>query len=157
MIMTDSEFLDFVYKWASGNLANLGRVWPLEGGWEAWAQAEIAAYINGVDPTYSVEREALAYGDGRRADLLLNKGASLQSQDWIVVELKCQSIPSARNFVSGLNSDYYKLQEVSPTYTKSQKLTLGIFIDGGTEQTLNEQGYKTKSVSDEVGLAWYRV
>ena len=103
MILTVDEFVQVVEQWAKASLPAIGRVWPLRGGWEEWAQAEIAAYINAIDPSYSVEREADTYGDRRRADLLINQGASQWAQEWIVVEMKCQCPHSPYAFAAGFN------------------------------------------------------
>ena len=41
MNLTANDFLGAVFAWANANVERIAVVWPLSGGWEAWAQAEV--------------------------------------------------------------------------------------------------------------------
>ncbi|NBB17292.1 hypothetical protein GVN21_18165 [Caulobacter sp. SLTY] len=155
MIMNIDTFVQVVEQWARESLPAIGRVWPLRGGWEEWAQAEIAGYINSIDPSYSVEREVYLFGDDRKADLLINQGASQWAPDWIVVELKCQCPHSPYAFAAGFNKDKTKITELVEPYSSAQKLCLGICVDGRTLEGMGSMGYTIIWIEKEVGLVVY--
>lgn len=154
MILTLDQFLAYVVEWANQNVASMKRLWPLPGGWEAWAQAEIAGYINDVDASTSIQREARVYDNGKRADFLLNPGTTLQPAQQIVVEMKCESLLNRTAYITGLNKDVTKLQnDLSGPYNTCQKLALGIFFSPEAGDALQQLGYTVVITENEIGVA----
>ena len=154
MILTLDQFLTFVLEWAQQSVQNIRRVWPLPGGWEAWAQAEIAAYINEIDASTSIQREARVYPGQKRADFLLNVGTTLQLPQQVVVEMKCESLNNRAAFIPGINKDVTKLQnELEVPYNTCQKLTLGIFFSREAGDQLQRLGYTVIFTENEIGVA----
>ncbi|MFN4176532.1 hypothetical protein [Phenylobacterium sp.] len=157
MNLTANDFLGAVFAWANANVERIAVVWPLAGGWEAWAQAEIAGYINATQPAAFVEREAHVYADpGLTADFLVNNPELNDPSDEIVVELKCESFRNWRNFVTGLEIDAYKLNgQMRPDLCGCRKISLGIFFSPESEERLAElPGYTITFTNDgAIGIA----
>lgn len=157
MNLTANDFLGAVFAWANANVGRIAVVWPLNGGWEAWAQAEIAGYINATNPGAFVEREVHAYAEpGLTADFLVNNPELNDPRDELVVELKCESFRNWKNFVTGLELDVYKLNGQMRTELRGcQKISLGLFFSPESEERLDElKGYTVTFTDDgSVGIA----
>lgn len=154
MILTIDQFFGYVFAWADTNVPNIRRVWPLQGGWEAWAQAEIAGYINEIDASTSIIREARVYNEGRRADFLLNQATTNQYSQQVVVEMKCESLHNQGAFISGVNKDVAKVQtKLQAPFNQCQKVTLAIFFSQEAANSLAELGYTLQTSQNEIGVA----
>lgn len=71
-----------------------------KGGWEGWAQVEIARYL--LKNAVEVDREKNV--EGARIDLHIN-------DEWYV-ELKCQSIENSERLLPGVAKDIVKLDSI---------------------------------------------
>lgn len=122
------QFLAAVYDWMSTHVEAIEANWPQAGGWEAWAQSEIVRYLGHIHPLVIAQREHNVFADpAQRADFLIN--APEHFAENIVVEMKCQSLSNAQNFVNGLANDVYKLDHgLDASYSVSRKLVIGFFF-----------------------------
>ncbi|MFN7112212.1 MAG: hypothetical protein ACK4M2_11295 [Brevundimonas sp.] len=156
MPLSPRDFLDLVQAWAGANVPRIRNVWPLQGGWEAWAQAEIAAFVNADDRPTWIMRESRAYPDNSRADFLVNDPFQNEATDEIVVEMKCESLGNWDAFVDGLRYDVYKLQgDLGMGLNPAQRMVLGIFFSPESEAKLAQlAGFTITYTPDrEVGIA----
>jgi hypothetical protein len=156
MPLSPRDFLALVQGWADANVNRIRNVWPLQGGWEAWAQAEIAGFVNAAAPDTWILREARVYPDNSRADFLINDPFQNPATDEIVVEMKCESLRNWDAFVDGLRYDAWKLNgalgmELAPAH----KMVLGIFFSPESQAELARlQGFTiTYTPNREVGIA----
>lgn len=156
MNLNVNDFVALVTEWANANVDRIGTVWPLDGGWEAWAQAEIAGYINARAPDTWLRREVRVYSNGGRCDFLVNDPFTNDNRDEIVVEMKCESLNNWAAFVDGLRADTYKLSDPYMDYRTGSKISFGIFVTTESEQQLAMlQGYTLSYTNDgQIGLAF---
>ncbi|WP_372784960.1 hypothetical protein [Phenylobacterium sp.] len=139
MNLTVQHFRDQVIGWVHENTDRIRVVWPLAGGWEAWAQAEIAGHINRHVAEAFIDREPPVYLDGSRADLLINNPFQNDASELIVVEMKCESLRNWRAFVDGLRYDAWKLQgAMRMGLGASKKMVIGLFFSPESEEQLAE-------------------
>ena len=156
MNLSVPNFCELVLAWANENVDRTRLVWPLAGGWEAWAQAEIAGHINMRVAESFVDREPPVYLDGSRADLLINNPFQNGAADLIVVEIKCESLRNWRSFVDGLRYDAWKLSgAMRMGLGASRKVVLGLFFSPESEEQLAElSGFETVYTADRaIGVA----
>lgn len=156
MPLSPRDFLALVQGWADANVDRISAVWPLSGGWEAWAQAEIAAFINAAAPDAWIQREPRVYPDNTRADFLVNDPFQNPATDEIVVEMKCESLRNWDAFVDGLRYDVYKLQgNLGMGLNPAHRMVLGLFCSQESEAKLAQlAGFTITYTPDrEVGIA----
>ena len=156
MPLSTRDFLTLVQGWANANVNRISTVWPLNGGWEAWAQAEIAACVNASAPEAWIMREPRAYPDNTRADFLVNDPFLNAPADEIVVEMKCESLQNWDGFVNGLRYDAYKLHgDLGMGLNPAHRMVLGIFFSPESEAQLAQlAGFTlTYTAGQEIGIA----
>jgi hypothetical protein len=104
-----NTFRTETFNWANANDPRFHLFWPLQGGWEHWVQAEVAAAIINVNSAYEILREQPIYTNGQVCDWLLNEQTGGNSR--IAVELKCQrgTDPTAAVFIQDIANDIQKL------------------------------------------------
>ncbi|KAK1529686.1 hypothetical protein CPAR01_11998 [Colletotrichum paranaense] len=81
-----------------------------KGGWEGWAQVEIAHFIKSSYPNLRVTREDGVYdGNTKRSDLVLQNGSGIRT----IIELKCErgNVSSPKWIVDEVIKDAEKLQK----------------------------------------------
>lgn len=91
--MQVANILKEVEHWTTHAMYQIDSAWKQKGGWEGWAQVEIALAFTEKDSDvgehYEVTREGYPYGGLHRADIILTpKDAQYRTE---VIELKCQS------------------------------------------------------------------
>lgn len=156
MPLSPRDFLALVQAWADANVDRIRNVWPLAGGWEAWAQAEIAAFANADDRLIWIMREPRVYPDSSRADFLVNDPFQNPATDEIVVEMKCESLRNWGAFVDGLRYDVWKLNgALGMDLAPAHKIALGIFFSPESQAELAQlQGFTiTYTPNREIGIA----
>jgi hypothetical protein len=120
-----------MFNYAAQNYQKFKYFWPLGGGWEAWVQAEVAAYIVQKDSTYEIAREPRElYNNTQVPDWGLN--LQMGGSERIAVELKCQRGRDldGKTFVNEIRSDAQKLNAGNlPQGVK--KLVVGIYYSVG--------------------------
>lgn len=101
-----------MFAWAEQSYTRFRYFLPLDGGWEYWVQAEVAAFIVNANSSYEIWREPGGlYANNQRPDWGLN----LQTGGYerIAVELKCQRGTDLHGsiFFNDIVSDANKLNE----------------------------------------------
>lgn len=156
MPLSPRDFLALVQGWADANVGRIRNVWPLAGGWEAWAQAEIAGFVNASAPEVWLMREPRVYPDNSRADFLINDPFQNPATDEIVVEMKCESLRNWDAFVDGLRYDAWKLNgALGMDLAPAHKMVLGIFFSPESQAELARlQGFTITYTPDRsIGIA----
>jgi hypothetical protein len=129
MKLTAAGFIDRVYAWANDNVERIEAMNQVSGGWEAWALAEIAAYIQNGTPGAYIARDPMVYIDRSSADFLVNDLAMNDVEDEIVVEMKCEFHRDWNGFVEAVKFDSYKLDNAMRLELgHAHKVSLGLFI-----------------------------
>jgi len=109
-VINYNTFRAAVFGWASNHYGRFQHFYPLDGGWEYWVQAEVAAHIFTLNNTYELLRERNIYQNTQKADWLLNSLTGGNAR--IAVELKCQrgADLSGSGFARGIAADIRKLE-----------------------------------------------
>jgi hypothetical protein len=156
-IITSEEFLKHVGAWIKDNKERMHRIWPLKGGWEAWAQAEICAHIFSDQPLSDVLREQPIYSGNMQVDFLVNSGTKKVAQDVLAVELKCESLGNHQNFLEGFRADQGKLsQSMSKDFEKCTRLCMGIFTSRKAQDQIKQLQGVQATIVDDIGVVWSR-
>jgi hypothetical protein len=106
-----------IAEWARQNSDKVREAWSEKGGWECWAQVELARSLRASIPGgghVTVLREERVYQTPRRrgtptkerADLVLRSAATT-----LVIELKCESINNVDDFGDAVYRDYEKVRD----------------------------------------------
>ena len=128
MPLTLNGFGGYLTDWTKKYEDEFSLYYPLKGGWEAWVQASVAAYIISQDDTVDILREQAIFQIAQqKVDWLFNNNAH-QEVDKIAVELKCQSLQNQANFTNGLQADIDKMAvaNIKVGYKGSQRAVVGI-------------------------------
>ena len=144
MKITVKEFATYVNSWAGARGSDFKYYLPLKGGWEAWTQADLAAYILSKDSTVDILREQMIYQGQQKVDWLINNGDPTKA-DRIAVELKCQSFENQSGFVKGLDNDEKKLDQnnLNSNYKGCQTIVMGIAFESNAFEWMKKNGYTT--------------
>jgi hypothetical protein len=142
-MITVSKFVEGLKLWADERgWKGLEMVYGLDGGYEAWFQAEIAGYLNKhVKDAAAREQGVYKHGDWR-VDLLLNPKEP--SGDQILVEIKTQTINQEAyiQFLNEVEKDKKKLDGDPPQdgrnniYTGNTALILALTINETTAKMM---------------------
>lgn len=141
MSLSLEGFGGYLGNWATKYENEFKLYYPLKGGWEAWVQASVAAYIIYHDSTIDILREQLIFNvSQQKVDWLLNDTDQSVAKK-IAIELKCQSFENQKNFISGLDADIAKLAEANlkQAYHGCQRAVVGLCF---TEDALQWMGTK---------------
>jgi hypothetical protein len=160
MIISYNELLNAIGQWANNKANDFQYYWPLKGGWESWAQAEIAAFILNADSTSDIEREQHVYtNNSLSTDILVNANITANQQQILVVEMKCESlyqqIRDRNAFLNGIDADILKLHRnnLKPNFQNAQRCVLGIYFDNAARNGLMQRGFFEFFENGEVGCA----
>jgi hypothetical protein len=126
--LSTDQFIKLVQSWLGSKTRELNTCWTTKGGWEGWAQCDLAIMLLHENSAYEVEREMPSvYGSANQPDFVINNGK--RGHERIVVELKCESFNNIDNFVKGLNIDVAKLAQknLAGDYKNATRLSLGFF------------------------------
>jgi hypothetical protein len=150
MPLSLKNFSAYLGGWAQNYEKEFKLYYPLKGGWEAWAQASVAAYIINKDSTVDILREQLIFdGSQQKVDWLLND-TDQSVTNKIAIELKCQSFENQNKFTTGLEGDIAKLAEANlkAAYHGCRRAVVGICF---TEDALQWMGAKNFKLLHETG------
>lgn len=155
---TVDEFVSQTIAWAASRRDRFRYNFPVKGGWEAWIQVDLCAFILARNSTYDILREqGIFTTPAKRADLLLN--AQLAAVQRIPVEMKSESFENHGNFVGGVSADLAKIgNERTPAYSQSSCVNLAVAFSPGNLNAvlaLQPAGHRVfKSIwqSDEVAV-----
>ena len=127
------DVLAITAQWAVERIDTIREIYWQRGGWERWAQVELALLFTQQYPATNTTREQLVYvGSTRRADLTLE----LKGEETQVIEMKMESLwqdsssGGPANFVNALKNDIYKIDvnNLLPKYRPALVYALGITL-----------------------------
>lgn len=105
-----------IRNWAAANAEKLHKAYSYKGGWEGWAQVELAIVLeqdHGAQASYHqnvITREDTVYdGTAQRCDILLTTNQSGIPKWYNFIELKCESSGMQDKFVGVVEADYAKV------------------------------------------------
>lgn len=149
-----------VFNWANQHQARFQYFWPLNGGWEHWVQAEVAAFVLTVNNAYEILREQNIYTNNQTADWALNQQTG--GDERIAVELKCQrgTDPNGVTFTNDINDDVAKLR-AGNLPVGVQTALVGIYYSQGAQDGIQDnynftmQNRRTYN-NNEIGVFVFR-
>lgn len=153
------NFANEILQWCTTAAGRFKMFWPLKGGWEAWVQAEVAAYLLHQNSAYDVLREQPIYQNGRQSvDWLLND-SSMSVVNKIAIELKCQSLGNSQAFIQGVQHDIVKLNigNLKPEYQNCQRGMMVIYFDSQARDWVLQNNFVEIFNNNEVGCAMRRL
>ncbi len=115
MLLPYEDFRSAVFAWADENEERFRLFWPLQGGWEHWVQAEVAAYIINENSASEILREQPIYNNGQVADWLLNEQTGGQRADCGRVEMPARERPERAKLCPGHYERHSQAQWQHPT------------------------------------------
>lgn len=160
MILSLDNFVTYLAQWCELKTNTLyppfGSYPLLKGGWEAWMQADFAAYLISVNNTYDVLREQYIYGGQQRVDWLVNSTLTPDTHQMLAVELKCESLGQYVAFVGDVKDDIAKLKTISGKY---QTLMVAMFFEEEAKAALQALDFTLiyESPDNTMGCAVSRV
>lgn len=111
MTLTYDQYAERLLAWCEFRGDSLRNYFPLKGGWEAWVQADYAAFVLAWNSTVDILREVPVYVNNRqRCDWLFNNTDPTVTQK-LVIEIKCQSFDNRDAFTAGVGEDIAKLNQ----------------------------------------------
>ncbi len=122
---------DVIKRWASENIGRIIKAYTQKGGWEGWAQVEIATALSDYrrasfaragdalraaltrtlreEPVYPSTLTAKGGTSQKRADIVVEVGGP-ESREFVIIELKCEGANNSAAFVAATNDDIAKVQ-----------------------------------------------
>jgi hypothetical protein len=140
----EDVLLGFQY-WSIDQMAKILEIYPQKGGWEGWAQVELALGFTQYYADLNTEREVQVYvGNKRRADLVFTSKSDPRGEIKQIIELKVETsygdAASAGSFVTNLTTDLDKITDngVRPEYLPALVIATGCtFVKAVNEYALN--------------------
>jgi hypothetical protein len=154
-MITYDQYANFLLEWCKFRGDSLKNYFPLKGGWEAWVQADYAAYVLSYDSTVDILREVPIYNNAQqRCDWLYNN-TSVNVTDKIAIEIKCQSFDNRDAFTAGVAADIAKLNQnnIRPSFKTCQTGVLGLFFTNEAKQWLEANQFIVIFNNSQVGCA----
>ncbi|KAL5372178.1 hypothetical protein PMIN06_010258 [Paraphaeosphaeria minitans] len=127
---TLDDILSIIGQWGIDNYLTIREVYWQKGGWEGWAQVELALLFTQQYKKTNTFREELVYwGNNRRADLTLE----LQGEKTQVIELKMESLfqdqapGGVTSFITKMKEDILKIDtyNLKPEYRPALVYAIG--------------------------------
>lgn len=156
--------------------SDIEAAYALKGGWEGWAQVELALYLKGKCKGCIVEREQAVYtAKGQAAgwdattgkalaDLVIAPaaGKAMDLDNTAIIELKCRNVQH-KNFVALVKADLAKIEdELVAPYDKVHGVTRVVAIGTGANDEIelgkqyNLEQLKLKAkVDGKEMVLWY--
>lgn len=105
MSLSDKTIYGWVQSWVLNNKEKIVQIYLQKGGWEGWAQVELASHLASLPGHPNIERESHVFENDRQAvdiKITCNDGTVF------LVELKCESLfaSAGGSTISGGNSTY---------------------------------------------------
>ena len=151
--MNYEQLIKYLSEWCTYRAEYFKYLWPLKGGWEAWVQADFAAYLvqkDGLFPDQApipIQREYPI--NNQKIDLFF--GATVENG--FFAEIKCQSFGNWDAFTNGLMDDVNKLNELQNLAGQNNVQIRTAVIGLGFEQTalqyMQAQGFELAYYSSE--------
>ncbi|KAK3369918.1 hypothetical protein B0H63DRAFT_514157 [Podospora didyma] len=100
---TNIRLIDEIVKWAGNNAPILAEIYSQKGGWEGWAQVELARAIPGWLGGSCSREYREVYTNHDRADIFHENPLTNRRN---VIELKCQSAFQDDTNIAGFGTQY---------------------------------------------------
>ncbi|WP_118973301.1 hypothetical protein [Taibaiella koreensis] len=155
MTLTYDDYATFLINWCAIRGSEFKLYFPLKGGWEAWAQADYAAYVLAQNNTYDILREVAIYTNARqRVDWLFNNN-DLDVKKKLAVEIKCQSFENRDAFIAGVEADIAKLAQnkIKLQFRTCQTGVMGIYFEDTARTWMLANNFTEIFVNGEIGCA----
>lgn len=155
MTITYDQYAELLIRWCKFRGDSLKNYFPLKGGWEAWVQADYAAYVLEWDSTVDILREVPIYKNGRqRVDWLFNNTDPAVAKK-MAIEIKCQSFDNRDAFTAGVAADALKLAQdnLNPAFQTCQTGVLALFFTEEAGRWLESKKFIVIYNNKEVGCA----
>lgn len=166
----DVPIAGIISEWALKNIARIVRAYTQKGGWEGWAQVEIAtALYDDRDAPYAdakdalmaakttVSREVAIYPptltkkggvSQKRADIVVEFGAPSR-REFIIIELKCEGFYNKDAFVQAVKEDVVKVDgDIENSFKPARMWALGF----STSQEVYDEMSRRRPEADRVVL-----
>ncbi|KAJ3992277.1 hypothetical protein F5050DRAFT_960625 [Lentinula boryana] len=112
-VVDKNPMMESIVEWANLNGTRLEKAYNQKGGWEGWAQVELASYLEqvfGGEGVATVTREDNVYnGNDQRSDLLITTQKPNGTSFTNMFELKCESSANSGNFRTKVRADCTKI------------------------------------------------
>lgn len=129
-----------VNNWARQNISKIVSAYQQKGGWEGWAQVEIATALEKSRESASAEealkgtlteasREVHVYADHskQRADVVIASRSRIIPKHFVIIELKCEGQYFKGDFVQEVEEDIEKLKgRISDDFKPAKAWALAI-------------------------------
>ncbi len=159
--MNYEQLIKYLSEWCSYRADFFKYLWPLKGGWEAWVQADFAAYLVQKEGLFTdlesipIQREYPI--NNQRIDLFF--GATVENG--FFAEIKCQSFGNWNMFTNGLTEDINKLTELQKVAAQNNvpisTAVIGIGFEQAALQQMQSQGFELVYFSSEVVCGVFEV
>lgn len=122
--------MDLIKSWAEGRVSTMQRAYCTKGGWETWAQVDLALYAEQHSKNLKFEREVMAYLTDRkdpsleRADFIV----TIDGREKQVVEFKVD-LQTGSELVERFEVDIKKAQKLmNEKYKDAQVFAIAIAL-----------------------------
>ena len=143
-----SNVFEWIKGWAAEKSPKIKKVYKFNGGWEKWAQIDMALYMNDLLNTRSISlREVNAYTNERsKADLFLRPFDDLDPG--LLVELKCYNqyldlASASRDFVNGVMKDVEKRTTIKDAWKELWYMAVGVGVGKDVLKEVSREVEKT--------------
>jgi hypothetical protein len=154
MTLTYAQYKDYLIEWCKARGATFKYFFPLKGGWEAWVQADYAAFVLSKNSAYDILREVAIYKNNyQRVDWLFNNNDVVAQK--IAVEIKCQSFENHDSFIAGVGADIDKLAQdnLKLSFQTCQTGVMGIYFEEKARTWMLANEFTELFNNGEVGCA----
>lgn len=154
MTLTYDQYAALLLEWCGIRGDSFKNYFPLKGGWEAWVQADYAAYVLSWNSTVDILREVPIYVNPRqRVDWLFNNNDVVTSK--LAIEIKCQSFDNRDAFTAGVGADIAKLNQlnINPHFQTCQTGVLAICFSEDALLWLQGNGFAIIYNNGQVAVA----
>jgi hypothetical protein len=144
-IKKNNPILASIAAWAEEKSDMIQFAYNTKGGWEGWAQVELAArlykdhgYKYGPNQQSKIVREVPIYTSSNRsaADIAIYKNGD-PAQGALIFELKCESYKSTDKFKKNVLLDWEKVTGgLKPEFTSADIWVIGLAISNDANQAM---------------------
>jgi hypothetical protein len=152
---TEDDVLKIVINWATLKSLLIGEAYAQSGGWEGWAQVELAIAFKRAFPDTTIQREVHSFDvSSYKADFML----TYPGYRPLIIEIKCESsgqdIPGPSAFWRDYATDLQKATNylINPTYLPADVWTIGFTcnddVSNKGQELLKEGKFRPYNVGD---------
>ncbi len=154
MPLSATNFGSYLGAWGQMFANQFKLYYPLRGGWEAWVQASVAAFIINDNSTVDILREQMIfYGSQQKVDWLLNDSDERVTRK-IAIELKCQSFENQKRFTSGLDGDIAKLAQANlkEDYRGCKTVVVGVSFTQDAADWMRDNHFNNRLKTGDIAI-----